>query len=98
MEDFNKTIELNPKCMLAYCGRAVVYKHTRKHKEVIEEFTNALKIDPSYTLAYVHRGLEHRIIKQYKDAINDFTKSTRDGNQTLKISLQLQSYQLQIYE
>ena len=55
-ENFNKAIELNPRFVLAYSDRGIIWKEKREYDKAIADFTKAIELNPRFVQAYGGRG------------------------------------------
>ena len=75
MKNFNKSIELCPKCFHPYLSRGHVFLTINKYNEAIDDFTKALQIDSISSYAYNNRSLAHIYLENYNLALQDLKKA-----------------------
>ncbi|XP_073410285.1 tetratricopeptide repeat protein 6 isoform X2 [Dendrobates tinctorius] len=75
VQDFNKTLEINPEHFQAYLCRAVFYGFRKRYSKAIMNCNSAIKVQPGSVRAYLYRGALKYYIKAYKLAIQDLTKA-----------------------
>ncbi|KAM4013379.1 tetratricopeptide repeat protein 6 isoform 2-T2 [Anomaloglossus baeobatrachus] len=75
VQDFNKTLEINPEHFQAYLCRAAFYGFRKRYSKAIMNCNSAIKVQPRSVRAYLYRGALKYYIKAYKLAIQDLTKA-----------------------
>ena len=75
IQDFAKTIGLNPDDAEAYYFRGFTYYNQGEHDHAIKDFTKAIELNPNDAEAYHFRGFIHYSNGEYDHAIKDFTKA-----------------------
>ena len=76
LADFNKAIELNPNCAIAYRCRGVSKGALKKdYNGAIADYTKALELDPNFSAVYFHRGCAKTSLEDYNGAISDYSKA-----------------------
>ncbi|XP_077118709.1 tetratricopeptide repeat protein 6 isoform X2 [Ranitomeya variabilis] len=75
VQDFNKTLEINPEHFQAYLCRAAFYGFRKRYSKAIMNCNSAIKVQPRSVRAYLYRGALKYYIKAYKFAIEDLTKA-----------------------
>lgn len=72
LNDFNKSLKLNPSYVPSYVGRAEVYHHLGQNQKAISDYTHAIYLNhDAYT--FYARGQEHKANKEYLKAYIDFS-------------------------
>ena len=56
IKDYNKAIEIDPKCAEAYLRRGDVNGLFKQYHAAIKDYDKAIELDPKYAYAYVRRG------------------------------------------
>jgi TonB family protein len=74
IEDYSKTIELNPKQAHAYTNRGIALKAKGDHKRAVADFDKAIEMDPGSIFVHAHRAIAYNEIKQHDRAIYDLNK------------------------
>ena len=75
IEDYNKSIELNPTYAMAYNNRGNAYSDLKQHVTAIEDYNKALEIDLKDATAYCNRGNAYGKLKQHVTAIGDYNRA-----------------------
>ena len=77
IEDFDRSIEINPLYAETYNNRGLVHNSMGNHIRAIDDFDRALEINPLYADAYNSRGLAHNSMGNYMRAIEDFDRAIK---------------------
>ncbi|MBG0964263.1 tetratricopeptide repeat protein, partial [Bacillus sp. SRB1LM] len=75
LEDFGKSIILNPNNPITFAYRGLVFSDMGNLEEAIRDVTKAIKLDPDFALAYNSRGIAFKNMGNLEEAIGDFTKA-----------------------
>jgi tetratricopeptide (TPR) repeat protein len=75
LEDYNKTIELNPTYEDAYFNRGVVNDLLGYKKSAIEDYNKSIKLKANYPDAFDNRGWVYFQLKDTTKAIADYYKA-----------------------
>ncbi len=75
IEDFDKTIALNPFYFKTYFNRGTVFGKMGHLDKAIEDFDKTIALNPSYYLAYYDRGTALGEMGRFSKAIEDFDKT-----------------------
>lgn len=75
IEDYKKTIELNPQCHQAFLNLGLAYAQIQKWDESIEVLEKAIKLDPNYAKAYLHLGISYNQKDKHEKAISHLKKA-----------------------
>ncbi len=75
MEDYNKSVILNPKSHFAFNNRGLLKDELTDFMGAIIDFNKAIEISPLYYNAYISRGVAKMKINDFKGAINDCNKA-----------------------
>ncbi len=70
---YDKAIELSPKCAKAYNNRGGAHLRLGEHTRAISDFDKALELDPDYTSAYHNRANAYLDSDRYEEAVIDYT-------------------------
>jgi len=70
IEDFNKSIELNPADAVYYLNRGVSYFYTKQYQLAVDDANAGLPLGESLNLLHI-RGLAYYELKQYQKSIDD---------------------------
>ena len=77
LEQYDKSIELNPDSAVAYNNRGHAKAVLGQHVEAIKDYDKAIRLNPDYALAYLNRGLAYLAVNQPEEARRDF-ETARD--------------------
>jgi len=72
IEYCSKAIEIDPKFVVAYCNRGLVYLNLGEYQKAIDDYTKAIEINPKYTYAYYNRGNAYVLQESPTAACGDF--------------------------
>jgi len=75
IEDYTKSIQLNPNNYQAYLNRGLNKSRLGDYNGAIEDYTRAIQINPRYSLAYSNRASAKGRLKDYNGAIADCDKA-----------------------
>lgn len=75
ISDFTKSIEINPKFVMAYNNRGWAHLKKGEHDLAISDFNKSIEIKPRYAKAYYNRGIAYNAKGQYDRSISDYTKA-----------------------
>jgi tetratricopeptide (TPR) repeat protein len=75
LDDFNKSIDLNPYYESGYIGRGLFYAKSGNYQKAIQDFDHAIRIKPFDSDLYYNRGLSYRLSGKYQKAIQDFDRA-----------------------
>ena len=75
IEDYNKSIEINPQIPVAYNNRGLAKEALGKYKEALDDYNKAIEIDPQYAVAHNNRGNAKQALEKYKEALDDYNKA-----------------------
>ena len=73
--DYNRAIELDPKCATAYSNRGTAYSGLNKYDEAMEDYNRAIELDPNDATAYSNRGTAYYDLERYNEAIADYNRA-----------------------
>jgi tetratricopeptide (TPR) repeat protein len=71
MDDFNKSIEINPNFSEAFFNRGILKKVLEDYQGALDDYNTAIELDDN-SEAYRYRAGIKKINKDYNGAINDF--------------------------
>ena len=74
---YTTTIDLNPKCWMAYTNRGNAYKDLGNYRQAIEDYNEAIRLKADLFQAYYDRGNTYGQHGQYQNAIEDFNQAIR---------------------
>jgi len=74
MEDFNKSIERNPRHSKSFYNRGIVKSEFGDILGAIQDFNKTIELDPNDRRVYVNRGVAKGKLQDYRGAIQDFNK------------------------
>ena len=75
IEDYNKTIELNPKFSWPYLNRAIACGRLKRWEEAIVDYGRAIELDVNYASAYNGRAWSYCQIGKFEEALLDANKA-----------------------
>ncbi|MBC8291070.1 MAG: tetratricopeptide repeat protein [Planctomycetes bacterium] len=77
LADFARVLELNPKSIHAYLGRAAAWSALNKLDKAIAEYDKALEVHPDMAEVIADRGALLAAFGQYEKALADYNKAIR---------------------
>lgn len=77
IQDYNKSIELNPNYAKPYNNRGVAYQKSGEYDAAIKDFDAAINLDPNYANAFANRGEAYQKEGDYLRALKDFDEAIR---------------------
>jgi len=83
IEDYSKSIELNPREIEAYFRRGLSYNwglHESDYKNAIENYSKVIDLDPYLKNIFILRGNARSKIGLHKEAIEDYSKEIKNTN------------------
>jgi regulator of sirC expression with transglutaminase-like and TPR domain len=83
LDDFTKSIELNPYYPSGYIARGLLYGTLGKYQQAIQDFDKAISINPYDSELYYNRGLSHKLLGKYQKATHDFDKAIQLNPQNI---------------
>jgi len=72
---YQTTIDLNPKCWMAYNNLSDTYNNHGNYRQAIEYLNKAIEIKPDHAKAYNNRGNAYKGLGNYRQAIEDFNRA-----------------------
>ncbi len=75
IEDYDKAIEINPKCLEAYNNRGAAYAKLGNYRRATEDYDRAIEIDPECVLSYVYRGSAYLELANPGKALSDYDRA-----------------------
>lgn len=75
IEEFNRSIELDPNNPIPYYMRGYVYARLAMYREAILDFNKAIELDPDDSDAFYNRGNMYRQLGKNESAIADYTRA-----------------------
>jgi len=79
IDDFTKTIELDPNHLYAYTNRAHAFSMLMKYDEVIKDINKATELSSNDAWAYRIRGIAYKELRKFELAKTDFEKAIELG-------------------
>lgn len=83
LEDFNKSIELNPDWALTYFSKAIVFHNLRRLEDAYENYTKAIELDNKMIDAYYNRA--HVLLIEKEISENDIKKALSDLEKSIEL-------------
>ena len=77
IEQYDKSIELNPNLANAYFNRGNAKDSLGHHEKAINDYNEAIRLNPDYADAYTHRGNANISLGRHEDAIADYDQAIR---------------------
>ena len=77
IEQYDKSIALNPDYAEAYNNRGVAKYSLGYHEDAIKDYEQAIRLNPDDALAYTNRGNAKNRLGRHVDAINDHDQAIR---------------------
>lgn len=75
LEEFNKTLELNPQYFLAYYNAGVIYQLQGDFGKARSAYEASLKISPSYFRSYYNAGIVYKKLGELDMAVSSYEKA-----------------------
>lgn len=76
INDYNKTIEINSNCELAFYNRGLAWVAKKEYDKAIVDYTKAISFNSNYADVYYNeRGIAWKAKKEYNKAIADYSKA-----------------------
>ena len=72
---YQTTIDLNPKCWMAYNNLSDTYNNHGNYRQAIEYLNKAIEIKPDHAKAYNNRGNAYKGLGNYRQAIEDYNRA-----------------------
>lgn len=72
IEDYDHSLELNPRYVRAYNNRGVAYEKKREFGRAIENYDAATQLDSSYVIAVANRAGAFTKKREYERAVRDY--------------------------
>lgn len=83
LEDFNKSLELNPNWALTYFSKAIVFHNLRRLEDAYENYTKAIELDNKMIDAYYNRA--HVLLIEKEISENDLKKALSDLEKAIEL-------------
>ena len=84
ISEYNKAIEINPRCTEAYFNRGNLYQRWGQFDYAISDYNNAIEIGPVNTEVYNNRGNAFQRKGHYDRAISDYNKAIEFDSKNAK--------------
>lgn len=75
IEDYKKSLELNPQCQQAFLNLGLAYCQQQKWDDAIPCFESAIRLDQNYLKAYIHLGISYQNKEKIEQAVSCFKKA-----------------------
>jgi len=79
IQDYNKSIELDPKFALPYNERGIAKKNLGDYKGAVQDYNKAIELNPNYANAYYNRGIAKSYLGQKDSGCLDLSKASEMG-------------------
>ncbi|MEE4196918.1 MAG: tetratricopeptide repeat protein [Bacteroidales bacterium] len=80
LEDYSKTIQINPENPNTYLYRGALYYENQDYNEAMDDFSKVIRIDPQNPFAFYNRGMIYLKLQEEDKACEDFHKACELGN------------------
>ena len=77
IQNFDKTIKMNPNYAEAYCNRGIAYGEKNEYDRAIQDLDKAVELRSNYAEAYYSRGITYSRKGEYDRAIQDCDKAIK---------------------
>jgi tetratricopeptide (TPR) repeat protein len=75
IEDFNRSIRLDPNSKYAWNSRGMAYRNKGMFNRAISDYNRAVQIDPNHEYAWSNRGNAYKAKGMYARAVEDYKKA-----------------------
>ncbi|XP_050528861.1 small glutamine-rich tetratricopeptide repeat-containing protein alpha-like [Daktulosphaira vitifoliae] len=75
VEEYSKSVTLDPTNPIFYCNRAAAYNALGKYQDAIMDCQKAIELDSSYSKAYCRLGLAYSHMKNFQKAASCYKKA-----------------------
>lgn len=79
VNDFDKSIEYDPKAFRTYYYKGIVYSISQKYKEAVESFSQSLELNEFQAHTHYRRGLCYYELSDYENSMADLNAALRLG-------------------
>ena len=79
LEDFDRSIECDPKAFRTHYYKGIVLAIEKKYKEAIESFTTSLEINDYQAHTHFRRALAYFEVAEYENSMNDLDAAIKLG-------------------
>ncbi|MGM0408827.1 MAG: tetratricopeptide repeat protein [Bacteroidota bacterium] len=80
LEDYSKTIQINPDNPNVYLYRGSLYYQNSDFNEAIDDFSKVINIDPQNPYAFYNRGMVYLKLQEDDKSCDDFHRACELGN------------------
>ena len=77
IQDFNKSIELDPNFSDAYNNMGLSYYELKQYSQSLMYFDKAIQLNNQNSMIYVNRGVSKQQLKDYKGALEDYNEAIK---------------------
>lgn len=74
LENFNRSLDLEPGNADTYYERAIVYELVGRDALAREDYSSAIRLSPDFALSYNNRGLLLSRLELHEEAVRDFSR------------------------
>ena len=82
VEEYTKSIRLDPRNAIYYGNRAAAYINLKMYKKALQDSNISQQIDPDYIKSYIRCGLAYFGLEQYEKAYYSFSKALKKLDMT----------------
>ncbi|CAD8213157.1 unnamed protein product [Paramecium pentaurelia] len=75
LQYYNQAIQIDNKCILAYCNRGNLYKNQGNKDQALIDYNKAIELDTQYAFAYMSRGIFLDKIGKQEEELIYFNKA-----------------------
>jgi tetratricopeptide (TPR) repeat protein len=76
LDEFDKAIAADPRCLKAWVSRARLHRAEHAHDQAVADYSKAIEMSPYCYEAFLERGEIYRLPKQlHAEAVKDFTQA-----------------------
>ena len=79
LEDYDKTLELNPGFFFGYYNKAFINLRLRNYENALADLTKAIELEPEFAEAYYNRGLTKIFLDDMEGGALDLSKAGELG-------------------
>ena len=79
LEDFNTSIECDPKAFRTHYYKGIVLSIQKKYQEAIDSFTTSLEINEFQAHTHFRRALAYYEVNEFENSMNDLDAAIKLG-------------------
>ena len=98
LQDFNKSIKLNPNISEAYNNRGIIKSKLNKYEEAIDDYNEAIKLNPNFSEAYYNRGVsKYNLTKNKRSHTEEYIKLMNEAIKNYNKAIELNNNYCEAY-